>query len=55
MIRRYTEKNVYDALQERLHFIFEEFDNIFSESYVVTLTDLNLSQDVQDQIVNLKM
>ena len=29
MIRRYTEKNVYDALQERLHFIFEEFDNIF--------------------------
>ncbi len=29
---------------------FEGDNNIFSESYVVTLTDLNLSQDVQDQI-----
>lgn len=29
MIRRYTEQNVYEALQDRLHFLFEEFDNIF--------------------------
>lgn len=29
MIKKYTDKNVYEALQERLHFIFEEFDNIF--------------------------
>lgn len=29
MKRKYLEKNVYEALQERLHFLFEEFDNIF--------------------------
>lgn len=29
MIRRHTEQNVYEALQDRLHFLFEEFDNIF--------------------------
>ncbi len=29
MKREYTEQNVYEALQERLKFIFEEFDNIF--------------------------
>lgn len=29
MIRQYTEQNVYDALQERLKLIFEEFDAIF--------------------------
>lgn len=29
MKRQYTGQNVYDALQERLKFIFEEFDNIF--------------------------
>ena len=29
MIRRYTEQNVYEALQDRLHFLFEQFDNIF--------------------------
>lgn len=29
MRREYTGQNVYDALQERLKFIFEEFDNIF--------------------------
>lgn len=29
MRRVYTGQNVYDALQERLHFIFEEFDNIY--------------------------
>ena len=29
MKRRYSGQNVYDALQERLHFIFEEFDNIY--------------------------
>lgn len=29
MRREYTGQNVYDALQERLKFIFEEFDHIF--------------------------
>lgn len=29
MKRKFTEQNVYDALQERLHFLFEEFDNIY--------------------------
>lgn len=29
MIKKYTEQNVYCALQKRLHFIFQEFDNIF--------------------------
>lgn len=29
MIRSYVEKNVFDALQERLKFIFDEFDNIY--------------------------
>lgn len=29
MIREYLPENVYDALQERLHFIFKEFDNIY--------------------------
>lgn len=29
MIREYVEQNVYDALQDRLKFIFEEFDNIY--------------------------
>lgn len=29
MTREYMGQNVYDALQERLKFIFEEFDNIF--------------------------
>ncbi len=29
MIREYMGHNVYEALQERLHFLFEEFDNIF--------------------------
>ena len=29
MTKEYMGKNVYDALQERLRFIFEEFDNIF--------------------------
>ena len=29
MIREYTGQDVYTALQERLHFIFAEFDNIF--------------------------
>lgn len=27
--RRYTDQNVYDALQERLHYLFQEFDNIY--------------------------
>ena len=29
MTKQYTGKNVYEAFQERLQFIFEEFDNIF--------------------------
>ncbi len=29
MVKQYTEQNVYDALQKRLDFIFQEFDNIF--------------------------
>lgn len=27
--REYIKKNVYDALQERLHFVFQEFENIY--------------------------
>ena len=27
--KEYTGQNVYEALQERLKYIFEEFDNIF--------------------------
>ena len=27
--KKYLEQNVYDALQDRLHYIFNEFDNIF--------------------------
>ena len=29
MVRKYLEQNVYEALQERLHFLFEEFENIY--------------------------
>lgn len=29
MVRKYLEQNVYEALQERLRLIFEEFDNIY--------------------------
>ena len=29
MIRRYTEQTVFEALQDRLRFVFEEFDNVF--------------------------
>ena len=29
MRKNYLEQSVYDATQERLRFIFEEFDNIF--------------------------
>ena len=29
MIRQYMEQDVYQALQDRLKLIFEEFDNIF--------------------------
>src|SRR5699024_10931612 len=28
-IREYQEENVYEALQERLHFLFGEFENIY--------------------------
>lgn len=29
MVREYMEQNVYEALQDRLHYLFEEFDNIY--------------------------
>lgn len=29
MIREYMEQNVYEALQDRLHYLFEEFDNVY--------------------------
>ncbi len=29
MVRQYQEKNVYEALQERFHFLFQEFENIY--------------------------
>ena len=29
MKREYVKQNVYDAFIERLHFIFQEFDNIY--------------------------
>lgn len=29
MVKKYLEQNVYEALQERLHFLFEEFENIY--------------------------
>ena len=29
MIREYLEQNVYEALQDRLRLIFEEFENIY--------------------------
>ena len=31
MIREYEKQNVYDAFQERMRLIFEEFDNIYGE------------------------
>ena len=51
-----TKEDALNTMKERfkekqdLLSTFEGDNNIFSESYVVTLTDLNLSQDVQDQI-----
>lgn len=29
MVREFLEQNVYDALQQRLHFLFTEFDNLY--------------------------
>lgn len=29
MVREYLKQNVYEAVQERLKLIFEEFDNIY--------------------------
>lgn len=29
MVRDYQELNVYEALQQRFHFIFQEFENIY--------------------------
>ena len=51
-----TKEDALNTMKERfkekqdLLSTFEGDNNIFSESYVVTLTDLNLSQDVQDKI-----
>ena len=51
-----TKEDALNTMKERfkekqdLLSTFEGDNNIFSESYVVTLTDLKLSQDVQDQI-----
>ena len=51
-----TKEDALNTMKERfkekqdLLSTFEGDNNIFSESYVVTLTDLNLSQDVQGQI-----
>lgn len=51
-----TKEDALNTMKERfkekqdLLSTFEGDNNIFPESYVVTLTDLNLSQDVQDQI-----
>ena len=55
-IDRKSKEDALNTMKERfkekqdLLSTFEGDNNIFSESYVVTLTDLNLSQDVQDQI-----
>lgn len=49
MRKKYTGQNVYDALQERLKFVFEEFENVFvsfsggKDSGLL----LNLTQDFQ--------
>ena len=51
-----TKEDALNTMKERfkekqdLLSTFEGDNNIFSESYVLTLTDLYLSQDVQDQI-----
>ena len=29
MIKGYEKRNVYDALQERFHYLFQEFPNIY--------------------------
>ncbi len=29
MVREYLEMDVYEALQRRLHFLFQEFDNLY--------------------------
>ena len=55
MTKQYTGKNVYEAFQERLQFIFEEFDNIFvsfsggKDSGLL----LNLTLDFQKNIIPL--
>ena len=38
MKREYSQQNVYDALQDRLKFIFEEFDNIYPVPFSVLKT-----------------
>lgn len=57
---RKTKEDALNTMKERfkdkqdLLSTFEGENNIFSESYVVTLTDLNLSQEVQDQISQIE-
>ena len=29
MVKGYQKKNVYDAIQERFHYLFHEFENIY--------------------------
>lgn len=29
MIRQYQRENVYEALQQRFHYLFEEFENVY--------------------------
>ena len=56
MIKEYMQENVYDALQERLKFIFEEFDNIlvsFSGGKDSGLL-LNLTLDFQKNIIRIR-
>ncbi|EGB19459.1 hypothetical protein HMPREF9475_01413 [[Clostridium] symbiosum WAL-14673] len=56
MKREYLEKNVYEACMERLHFIFEEFDNIlvsFSGGKDSGLL-LNLVLDYKKNIIRIR-
>ena len=56
MIKRYTDSNVYDNLQKRLKFIFEEFENIyvsFSGGKDSTLL-LNLVLDFKRNIILIR-
>ena len=56
---RKGKEEALDSMKERLkdkQYLLEGFsgeNNIFPESYVVTLTDLNFSKEVQDEIVKM--